>query len=108
MPPGGGFSISQSTSDARKLGGIMAGSIGARVASSGASEAEAAKRKGCPKASFTISSVSQAAINAGFDFRRYAMKPTPAKPRSIIAQVVGSGTAAVATKPRSNPVAAST
>jgi hypothetical protein len=29
----------------------------------------------------------QAAINAGFDFRRYAMKPMPAKPRSIIAQV---------------------
>jgi hypothetical protein len=35
----------------------------------------------------------QAAINAGFDFRRYAMKPTPAKPRIIIAQVEGSGTA---------------
>ena len=71
----------------------MAGSIGARVASSGASEAEAAKRKGCPKASFTISSVSQAAINAGFDFRRYAMKPMPAKPRSSMAHVEGSGTA---------------
>jgi cation diffusion facilitator CzcD-associated flavoprotein CzcO len=36
-----------------------------------------------------------AAINAGFDFRRYAMKPTPAKPRIIMAQVEGSGTAAV-------------
>src|SRR5258708_25690277 len=34
----------------------------------------------------------QAAINAGFDFRRYAMKPMPAKPRSIIAHVEGSGT----------------
>ena len=33
------------------------------------------------------------AINAGFDFRRYAMKPTPTKPRIIIAQVEGSGTA---------------
>jgi hypothetical protein len=29
----------------------------------------------------------QAAINAGFDFRRYAMKPMPAKPRIIIAHV---------------------
>jgi hypothetical protein len=28
--------------------------------------------------------VDQAAINAAFDFRRYAMKPMPAKPRSII------------------------
>jgi hypothetical protein len=34
----------------------------------------------------------QAAINAGFDFRRYAMKPRPAKPRIIIAHVEGSGT----------------
>src|ERR1700743_689798 len=31
---------------------------------------------------------------APFCFRRYAMKPTPKKPRSIIAQVEGSGTAA--------------
>jgi hypothetical protein len=37
----------------------------------------------------------QAAINAGFDFRRYAMKPTPAKPRIIMAQVEGSGTALI-------------
>jgi hypothetical protein len=37
--------------------------------------------------------VDQAAINAGFDFRRYAMKPIPAKPRIITAQVEGSGTA---------------
>jgi hypothetical protein len=35
----------------------------------------------------------QAAIDAGFDFRRYAMKPMPAKPRIIIADVEGSGTA---------------
>jgi hypothetical protein len=33
-----------------------------------------------------------AASNAGLDFRRYAMKPRPAKPRSIIAHVEGSGT----------------
>jgi len=37
--------------------------------------------------------MDQTAINAGFDFRRYAMNPTPAKPRIIIAQVAGSGTA---------------
>jgi hypothetical protein len=36
---------------------------------------------------------NQTAINAGFNFRRYAMKPMPAKPRIIIAQVEGSGTA---------------
>jgi len=28
-----------------------------------------------------------AAINAGFAFRRFAMKPVPAKPRSSMAQV---------------------
>ena len=39
--------------------------------------------------------MNQTAINADFDLRRYAMKPTPAKPRIIIAQVEGSGTAAV-------------
>jgi hypothetical protein len=37
----------------------------------------------------------QAAINASFDFRRYPMKPTPAKPSIIIAQVGGSGIAVV-------------
>ncbi len=37
--------------------------------------------------------VDQAASNAGFAFRRYAMKPMPAKPRIIIAHVEGSGTA---------------
>jgi hypothetical protein len=36
--------------------------------------------------------VDQTAINAGFEFRRYAMKPTPVKPRIIIAHVEGSGT----------------
>lgn len=35
----------------------------------------------------------QAAIAAGFAFRRYAMKPRPAKPSIIIAHVEGSGTA---------------
>jgi hypothetical protein len=34
-----------------------------------------------------------AAINAGLFFRRYAMKPMPAKPRSSIAHVEASGTA---------------
>jgi hypothetical protein len=37
--------------------------------------------------------VDQAASNAGLDLRRYAMNPMPAKPRIIIAQVEGSGTA---------------
>jgi hypothetical protein len=37
--------------------------------------------------------MDQTAINAGFDFRRYAMKPRPANPRIIIAHVEGSGTA---------------
>jgi hypothetical protein len=39
--------------------------------------------------------VNQAAIKAGFDFRRYVMKPMPAKPRIIMAHVEGSGTAVV-------------
>lgn len=39
--------------------------------------------------------LDQAAINAGFDLRRYVMKPTPAKPRSIMAHVDVSGTADV-------------
>jgi hypothetical protein len=41
----------------------------------------------------TMMIVDQAAINAGFAFPRYAMKPMPAKPINIIAQVDGSGTA---------------
>lgn len=36
--------------------------------------------------------VDQAGINAGFDLRRYAMKPSPQKPKIIMAQVEGSGT----------------
>jgi len=34
--------------------------------------------------------LDQAAINAGFDFRRYAIQPMPAKPRIIIAHVLGT------------------
>jgi hypothetical protein len=37
----------------------------------------------------TLMIVDQPAINAGFDFRRYAMKPRPKKPRIIIAHVEG-------------------
>ena len=37
--------------------------------------------------------MDQTNLNAGFDLRRYAMKPTPAKPRIIMAHVEGSGTA---------------
>ncbi len=40
------------------------------------------------------------ATAADFDFRRYATKPTPAKPRIIMAQVAGSGTAATVSKVR--------
>jgi hypothetical protein len=32
--------------------------------------------------------MDQTAINAGFDFRRYAMKPMPAKPRIIMAHAL--------------------
>lgn len=54
-----------------------------------------AQSKSRPQAAFNsiLIVVDQAAINACFDFRRYAMKPMPAKPRIIIAQVEGSGTA---------------
>ena len=38
--------------------------------------------------------VDQPVIKVGCDFRRYAMKPMPAKPRIIMAHVEGSGTAA--------------
>jgi hypothetical protein len=41
--------------------------------------------------------LDQAAINAGFDFRRYAMKPSPANPAITRTHVLGSGTAATAT-----------
>jgi hypothetical protein len=43
--------------------------------------------------------VNQAASNAGFDLRRYAIKPRPATPRIIIAQVEGSGTPEVTVAP---------
>jgi len=36
--------------------------------------------------------VGQADISAGFDLRRYAVRPMPAKPRKSIAQVEASGT----------------
>ena len=39
----------------------------------------------------SILMMDQTAINAGFDFRRYAMKPMPAKPRIIMAHVESSG-----------------
>jgi hypothetical protein len=54
------------------------------------------QRKSRPKAALNsnLLIVDQAAINARFDFRRYAIAPMPAKPRIIIAQVEGSGTAA--------------
>ena len=42
----------------------------------------------------SILMMDQTNLKAGSDLRRYAMKPTPAKPRIIIAQVEGSGTAA--------------
>jgi hypothetical protein len=41
--------------------------------------------------SSTLLMVDHAAINAGFDLRRYVMKPIPAKPRSSITQVDGCG-----------------
>ena len=48
-----------------------------------------------PQAGYNSSSVTvdQAVITAGLLFRRYAMKPRPARPVTSIAQVVGSGTA---------------
>jgi hypothetical protein len=52
---------------------------------------EFAQKKSRSKAAFLMIA-DQAAINTGFDFRRYAMKPTPAKPRIIMAHMVGSGT----------------
>jgi hypothetical protein len=38
-----------------------------------------------PITSQQVATEDHAAINAGFDFRLYAMKPTPAKPSSIMA-----------------------
>lgn len=53
-------------------------------------------RKSRPKAAFNSGVMTvQANRTAAFGLRRKAMKPMPAKPRIIIAQVEGSGTAAV-------------
>jgi hypothetical protein len=45
----------------------------------------------------------QATRNATPDLRRYAINPTPKKPRIIIAQVEGSGTAEMETSPITGP-----
>jgi hypothetical protein len=61
---------------------------------SGSQASTGYKNKSRPKAALQFKfMIDQAAINADFGFRRYAMKPTPAKPRIIIAHVEGSGTA---------------
>jgi hypothetical protein len=53
-------------------------------------------RKSRPQAALnSILIMDQTNLNAGLDLRRYAMKAMPAKPRIIIAQVEGSGTASV-------------
>jgi hypothetical protein len=54
-----------------------------------------AKRKSRPKAALNsnLMIVYQAKRSAGFDFRRQAMKPRPAKPNIIMAHVDDSGTA---------------
>jgi hypothetical protein len=64
---------------------------------------EKAARRRLSNSNLTIT--NQVTSNAVFDFRRYAMKPMPAKPRIIIAHVEGSGTADTAVntaKPISN------
>jgi hypothetical protein len=62
------------------------------------SEVDSAKQKAARRRRLNsiLLIADQATINAGFDFRRYAMKPMPAKPRSSIAQMDGSGTAVIA------------
>jgi hypothetical protein len=62
---------------------------------------EARTEKSRPEASIQTRA-NQAALNTGFDFRRYAMKPRPAKPRSSIAQVESSGTPSTAVRPAKN------
>jgi hypothetical protein len=47
----------------------------------------------------------QASRKAELDLRRYATKPIPKKPRIIIAQVEGSGTAVTETLSRAGPKA---
>ena len=59
-----------------------------------------ANKKGRPGGGlFDVISLDQAASSAGFGFRRYAMKPIPAKPTNIMAQVEGSGTLAMLNVP---------
>ena len=53
------------------------------------------KQKDRPKAVSRRSDDADQAERIALFFRRNAMKPSPQKPRSIIAQVEGSGTAAV-------------
>jgi hypothetical protein len=62
------------------------------------------QRKSRPKAALNsnLMIADHATINAGFAFRRYVMKPMPAKPRIIIAQVDGSGTEETFTVPGLN------
>jgi hypothetical protein len=51
------------------------------------------EQKDRPKAAFrSLEGIAYAALSAILFFRRYAMKPMPAKPRIIIARVGGSGT----------------
>ena len=75
---------------------VAAGRHVSKVPTSDMRTSAANQKKAAPKAAlkFKPDDLDQAAINASFDFWRYAMKPTPAKPRIIMAQVEGSGTAA--------------
>lgn len=44
-------------------------------------------------------------MNAIWFLRRYAMKPTPRKPKTIMPRVEGSGTAEIAKVPEGTPIA---
>ena len=57
------------------------------------------EKRSHPKAALNSNLIilNQAAINAGFDFRRFVMNPRPAKSRNITAHVEDSGTAVRAT-----------
>jgi hypothetical protein len=63
--------------------------------------AGAKEKESRPKAALNSNPMilDQAASNAALFFRRYAMNPTPAKPRIIMAQVEGSGTPGVNVAP---------
>ena len=77
------------TPDSDRTADIVGGLVGVKPGSR-------RPNKSRPKAAFFNSNlmvVDQTAIDAGFDLRRYAIKPMPAKPRNIIAYVDGSGTA---------------